>query len=134
MITLTLQKIQDCANGTKTFFFDKPENFTFRAGQYVALKLDNLVAPDNRAGVRSLSLCSAPSEDFIAFTVRESDSGFKKTLWAMQPGTTVSITPPIGKFVLDPADEREVVFLIGGVGITPVRSMLVEERNDLALC
>ena len=95
MITLTLQKVEDCANGTKTFVFDKPENFTFRAGQYVAFKIDNLIAPDYRAGVRSLSICSAPSEPFMAFTVRESESGFKKTLWAMEPGATVSITPPI---------------------------------------
>lgn len=129
MITLTLQKIEDCANGTKTFVFDKPENFSFRAGQYVAFKLDSLIAPDNRAGVRSLSICSAPSEPFLAFTVRQSESGFKQTLWAMEPGTTVSITPPIGKFVLDPEDMREAVFLIGGVGITPVRSMLIEEKN-----
>ena len=129
MITLTLQKVEDCANGTKTFVFDKPENFTFRAGQYVAFKIDNLIAPDYRAGVRSLSICSAPSEPFMAFTVRESESGFKKTLWAMEPGATASITPPIGKFVLDPEDMREVVFLIGGVGITPVRSMLIEEQS-----
>ena len=130
MITLTLQRIEDTAYGTKTFFFDKPANFQFLAGQYVALKLDNLVAPDARAGVRSLSICSSPCEDGIAFTMRQSDSGFKKTFWSMQPGDTVSITPPIGKFVLDPNDEREVVFLVGGVGITPVRSMLCEEAQS----
>jgi ferredoxin-NADP reductase len=129
MITLTLQRIEDSAYGTKTFFFDKPDNFRFVAGQYVALKLNNLVEPDYRAGVRSLSICSSPCEDFIAFTMRQSESGFKKTFWSMQPGDKVSITPPIGKFVLDPSDSREVVFLVGGVGITPVRSMLCEEMR-----
>ncbi len=129
MITLNLQKIEDTAYGTKTFFFDKPANFQFLAGQYVALKLNNLVEPDTRAGVRSLSICSSPCENFIAFTMRQSDSGFKKTFWSMQPGDTVSITPPIGKFILDPHDQREVVFLVGGVGITPVRSMLCEEAQ-----
>lgn len=128
MITLTLEKIEEVANGTKMFFFDKPENFTFQAGQYVALKLDTLIAPDYRAGVRSLSISSAPSEPFLAFTVRQSESGFKQTLWTMEPGATVSITPPIGKFVFDPSEKRPAVFLIGGVGITPVRSMLVEEK------
>ncbi|MEK9174282.1 MAG: FAD-dependent oxidoreductase [Patescibacteria group bacterium] len=126
MITLTLEKIEDTAYGTKTFFFNKPENFHFLAGQYVALKLNSLVEPDTRAGVRSLSICSAPSENFIAFTMRQSESGFKKTFWKMEPGETVSITPAIGKFVLDPSDTREAVFLVGGVGITPVRSMLCE--------
>jgi ferredoxin-NADP reductase len=129
MITLTLQKIEDTAYGTKTFYFNKPENFQFRAGQYVALKVDNLVEPDSRGGVRSLSICSSPCENFIAFTMRQSDSGFKKTFWSFKPGDTVSITPPIGKFVLDPADTREVVYLVGGVGITPVRSQLCEEAN-----
>lgn len=130
MITITLKKVEDTATGTKTFYFTKPENFQFRAGQYVALKVDNLVAPDARAGVRSLSLCSAPCEDSIIFTMRQSESGFKQTFWAMEPGATVSITPPIGKFVLDPTDTREVVYLVGGVGITPVRSQLIEAAHD----
>lgn len=130
MITLTLEKVEDTATGTKTFYFNKPENFQFRAGQYVALKVDNLVAPDTRAGVRSLSICAAPCESQLIFTMRQSESGFKKTFWNMQPGDTVNITPPIGKFVLDPADMREVVFLVGGVGITPVRSQLCEEAQS----
>ncbi|MCW1888528.1 MAG: FAD-dependent oxidoreductase [Candidatus Moranbacteria bacterium] len=129
MITLTLEKVEDTATGTKTFYFNKPDNFQFRAGQYVALKVDQLVAPDTRAGVRSLSICAAPCESQLIFTMRQSESGFKQTFWAMEPGATVSVTPPIGKFVLEPGDTRTVVYLVGGVGITPVRSQLIEEAQ-----
>ena len=36
------------------------------------------------------------------------------------------ITPPVGKFILEEGDMRPAVFLVGGVGITPVRSMLCD--------
>lgn len=134
MITLILAKTEEVAVGTTTFFFIKPENFSFLPGQYVAMKLmDELLAPDQRGPVRSLSISSAPHEDFLAFTLRYSDSGFKQTLWSLVPGATVMITPPVGKFVLEEGDVRPAVFLVGGVGITPVRSMLceaVEKENE----
>ncbi|OGI21931.1 MAG: hypothetical protein A2808_02155 [Candidatus Moranbacteria bacterium RIFCSPHIGHO2_01_FULL_55_24] len=130
MQTLTFKKREDAAAGTATFFFEKPENFVFLAGQYVAIKLDNLVAPDTRSGARSLSISSAPFEEDLAFTVRGGDSGFKQTLWKLEPGDTVSITPPVGRFVLEPGDTRPVVFLVGGVGITPARSILKQAEHE----
>ncbi len=122
--TITLKKIEDIAEGTKYFCFSKPENFQFTAGQYVAMRITTLVAPDVKNGVRSLSIASAPGEEHLGFGVRYSESGFKKTLWSLKPGDTVEVTDAVGFFTVPENESREIVFLIGGIGITPARSIL----------
>ena len=129
--TLTLQEQRAVADGTELFVFDKPADFTFEAGQYIAMMLSNLVAPDTRAGVRSLSIASAPCEESLYFAMRRSDSGFKQTMFALRPGDTVAVTKAIGHFTLAHAgDNLPIVFLIGGIGITPVRSILKQAEHE----
>lgn len=128
--TVTLQKIEDIADGTKYFCFSKPENFQFTAGQYVAMRIAPLVAPDSKNGVRSLSIASAPSEACLGFALRQSDSGFKQTLWAMKLGDTVEVTDAVGLFTVPEEETREIVFLTGGIGITPVRSILKQAEIE----
>jgi ferredoxin-NADP reductase len=128
--TVKLQEVRDIAEGTKMFCFEKPVGFTFQAGQYVAMRLRNLVAPDTKTGVRSLSMASAPCEDFLGFGMRQSESGFKKTLWAMDVGDTVEVTDAVGSFIIPEEATHPVVFLIGGIGITPVRSILLQAAHD----
>lgn len=128
---LTLKEQRAVADGTELFVFDKPADFSFEAGQYVAMMVSNLVAPDIRAGVRSLSIASAPCEENLYFAMRQSDSGFKQTLFALKPGETVAATKAIGHFTLShAADDLPIVFLIGGIGITPVRSILKQAEHD----
>ncbi|MFZ1626338.1 MAG: FAD-dependent oxidoreductase [Candidatus Moraniibacteriota bacterium] len=118
------------ADGTWSFFFEKPADFTFEAGQYVALVLPRLIVPDKRGPVRSLSICSAPNEPELVFSVRITDSGFKQTLMALEPGEVAQATKPIGHFTLSHAtDNKRVVFLAGGIGVTPIRSILVESAH-----
>lgn len=128
--TVALQKVEDIADGTKMFFFSKPEGFQFTAGQYVAFRIPSLKFPDAKNGVRSLSLASAPSEEQLGFGVRFSESGFKKTLWEMNPGDTVEVTNAVGMFTVPEEETREVVFLIGGIGITPARSILKQAEHE----
>ena len=128
--TLTLKESREVADGTRLFIFDKPEGYEFQAGQYVALTVPNLIAPDEKRGIRSFSLSSAPCQDEIWFTMRNGESGFKKTFWAMQPGSIITVTKPVGFFTLNAEDPRPVVFLVGGIGITPVRSILTQAAHD----
>lgn len=122
-------KIQ-VADGTWSFVFEKPADFAFEAGQYIALVLPRLVVPDKRGPVRSLSICSAPSERDLVFSVRITDSGFKQTLMALEPGEVAQATKPIGHFVLSHAsDGKRIVFLAGGIGVTPIRSILIESTH-----
>ncbi len=124
--TLILKKTEDVADRTRMFVFEKPEGFSFRAGQYVAMRIpvERLVEPDDRAGVRSFSIATAPGEDGLAFVMREGVSGFKKTMWNLRTGDAVGCTGAVGECVVPDSDPRPIVLLAGGVGIAPARSML----------
>lgn len=126
MITLTLKGFKEVADNTRMFSFEKPDGFTFQAGQYVVMRIDptRLVEPDIRAGVRSFSIASAPHEDEVAFVMREGITGFKKTMWDLNPGDTVSCSPAVGHCTIPENDGKPVVLLAGGVGIAPARAML----------
>ncbi len=128
--TLTLKEIRDVADGTKEFIFEKPAEYTFQAGQYVAMALSRLVADDPKGPCRSLSIASAPYETDISFAMRGGESGFKKTCWQMQPGDTLGITKAVGSFTLSKEETRSIVFLAGGIGITPVRSLLKQATYE----
>jgi len=129
--TLTFKEQKNVADGTEMFVFEKPADFSFEAGQYMVLRLDPLVAPDIRAGVRSFSFSSAPFEDEITFTMRRGESGFKQTMYALKAGETISATGPVGHFTLShTADILPIVFLVGGIGVTPVRSILKQAKHE----
>lgn len=129
--SIRFKEKREVAHDTFALAFTKPTGFTYEAGQYVALVVQNLVKPDPKGGVRSFSLSSAPYEEDLIFAFRNTGSGFKETLMAMKPGDTVEITKPVGHFTLSHAsDGNPIVFLVGGIGITPVRSILKQAEHN----
>lgn len=122
---LKLLEKKDEAKGTKTFIFEKPQGFTYKAGQYMYWTLPELKYPDRRGNLRHFTLSSSPTDDFLSITVRiREESGFKKTLNEYQSGMEVIARGPEGVFALE--DERTTVpqvMIAGGIGITPFRSM-----------
>jgi ferredoxin-NADP reductase len=128
---LKFKRKEEVADGTWSFHFEKPADFVFEAGQYVALVLPRLVVPDTRGPVRSLSICSAPFEEDLVFTMRITESGFKQSIMALEPGEVAQATKPIGHFTLAHAsDGKPIVFVVGGIGITPARSILKQAEHD----
>lgn len=130
---VTLKERKTVADGTELFVFDKPAEYTFQAGQYVALMVSKIdgIETDKKGLARSFSLASAPYESELFFAMRSGESSFKRTCWQLKPGDTVTITDPVGSFILPPAEDvRPVVFLVGGIGITPVRSILKQVEYD----
>lgn len=105
--------------------FRKPENFSYKAGQYAYLSLPKLAADNNDINVRPLSMASHPSEKHIKFVMRNSDSGYKKSCALLEPGNRATIYGPVGNFTLNPKSPG-IVFLISGIGISPVLAMLRE--------
>lgn len=132
METFSVKLIErkDVAEGTMSIRVEKPEGYIFRAGQYVVMTTPNLVEPDVRNGVRSMSIASAPYENDLLFAMRRGTSGFKKTIAALSPGDEIRITAPVGNFTLVREDVRPVAFLVGGIGITPARSILRQADHD----
>lgn len=90
----------------------------FQAGQFLSVQLG-----EGAELKRYLSISSSPTEkDFIEFTKKISESAFSCALDALKPGDTIAIQYPMGKFTLDES-KKKLVFLSGGIGITPLRSM-----------
>lgn len=115
---------QEVAKGTLEVTFKIKEPFTFTPGQFVFITLD-LKYPDDRGTKRQFSINNDPSEaQVIKITTRISESGFKKTLKDLEIGSELDLGPIGGKFVLPEEKSKQLVFIAGGIGITPFMSML----------
>ncbi len=78
------------------------------------------------------SLSAAPDGRSFRITAK-GVGGYSRALAALQPGTRVVVEGPFGTFT-DAVRRREKVLLIaGGIGITPVRSLLDEMDGDVAV-
>ncbi|MBN1779353.1 MAG: FAD-dependent oxidoreductase, partial [Candidatus Buchananbacteria bacterium] len=107
----------------------KPAGYRFLAGQFAQLIFPQIKSADLLANWRWFSFASAPSEDSLIFCARTGLSEFKNIFANLKPGDPVEIGQALGKFILPPDNNKELVFLVGGVGIAPVRSMVLESFN-----
>jgi len=114
----------EAANIT-TFFFkpEKPVHYT--AGQFTELHIPD-EHHDNRGTKRWFTLSSSPNDDFLTITTKfakERSSSFKKKLFGLKPGTIVDLAEPMGDFVLPKLIQTPLIFVAGGIGVTPFHSM-----------
>lgn len=122
-----LSKMQ-IADGTMEFNFERPADFIFKAGHHARLNL-NIPNPDEKGTSRQLSIVSSPEDNKITYATRIRDSSFKKYLAEMPIGTAAEIKNPYGDFILPESMDKPLVFLAGGIGITPFMSMLRHATN-----
>ncbi len=128
-----LRSRQEIAEGTMAFHFEKPAGWTFKPGQYVDMTVLDPAETDSEGNIRSLSIASAPHEGTFMVATRMRDTAFKRVLKTMPLETKVKVEGPLGSFTLHRDASRPAVFLAGGIGITPFRSMLVNAaRTGLA--
>jgi ferredoxin-NADP reductase len=119
-----LKNRTDIAEGTMAFQFEKPSGWTFKAGQYLDMTLLDPPETDSEGNVRSFSIVSAPHEETLMVATRMRDTAFKRVLRTMPFGTAVKIEGPSGDLILQNDFTRPAVFLAGGIGITPFRSIV----------
>jgi len=98
----------------------------FRAGQYVSISVD----ADASTTTRSYSLCSSPTRswegEYDITVKRVEDDGFisKFIQDKWKPGEPIRISAPQGHLYYEPLrDEKRVIALAGGSGITPFVGM-----------
>ena len=99
-----------------------------RPGQYLTFALD---VPGAGLLKRNYSISAAPDDRAYRISVkREAGTGVPPGLastWLHDhatPGTVLKVAPPAGEFFLDETRVGPVVLLSGGVGLTPMMSML----------
>src|ERR1022692_3715018 len=119
-----LKSRQEIAEGTMAFQFEKPSGWTFKAGQFIYMTLLDPSETDSEGNVRSFSIASAPHEDTLMVATRMRDTAFKRVLRTMPLGSAVKIEGPSGDLILQKDLTRAAVFLAGGIGITPFRSIV----------
>ena len=123
---VTLDHIQDIAQNIQTFWFKPDKSLDYIAGQFIEMTLphDN---PDGRGQKHWFTLSSSPTESLISITTKHADgrvSTFKQVLFALKPGDKVSVSEAMGDFVLPKDLGIPLVFVAGGIGVTPIRSMI----------
>jgi ferredoxin-NADP reductase len=122
---LTLLRKEEVANGVYEFVFQPDRAFSFKPGQYLEWTLGHK-SPDNRGNRRYFTIASSPTEKEINLGVKlyDSPSSFKRTLLEMRTSDIISASQLAGDFVLPKNKNNKLVFMAGGIGVTPFRSML----------
>ncbi len=114
---LELIRKKEEAKGTVSFLFRG--KVSYRAGQFLILKAGG--------DERKFSFSSSPTEESIMVTTRLTGSKFKEELNKLPEGTKLKASGPFGMLTMRDEKEGEVrkeyVFIAGGIGSTPLRSM-----------
>jgi ferredoxin-NADP reductase len=90
---------------------------------------------DGKKQIRCYSICSSPARSgYVEITPKRVDNGCLSVFLNDRAtvGMTVEVTGPFGQFYHTPANEKKIVLLAAGSGITPMISML-RNLDDLCL-
>ncbi len=124
-LLLRLKEINSIALGTLEYVFDTQTIPEFRPGQYMEWTLGQPHI-DSRGNRRYFTIASSPTEPTIRLGVRmyPNASTFKSTLSTLKLGDTIVAGQLSGDFVMPEDKAKKLVFIAGGIGVTPYRSMI----------
>jgi glycine betaine catabolism B len=95
----------------------------YKAGQYFYV----YIKTNGSEAEHHFTISSSPTETaekgYLEFTKRITSSEYSRALDRLQPGDWARLKGPEGDFTL-PRDRSDLAFLSGGIGITPLRSMM----------
>ena len=127
------------SENTYDFIFESAKKLNFRPGQYLEWTLGH-DKTDSRGNRRYFTIASSPTEQDIRMGIRfyPEGSSFKKELISLKRGDIVVASQLAGEFVLPKNKKKKLVFIAGGIGITPFRSMIKylidkKEKRDIVL-
>lgn len=125
-----IEKRQETPDVT-TFIFEPQEPLSWQPGQYLHYVLHH-EPTDDRGSDRWFTNAAAPFENHVRITTRhanENGSSFKNKLFSLVEGKNIEISVVEGDFVVDDLSQ-EYVFIAGGIGITPFRSIMAQMHHD----
>lgn len=136
-----IRDVKEEASGIKSVYLQAEDGEPiagFEPGQYLGIKVR--VPGHEYDEIRQYSLSDTPGKDHYRITVKAEsappshEGKVSNHLHSAQPGDRVWIQPPTGDFTIKHPD-RELVLIAGGVGVTPLLSMLlhrIETRSDVS--
>ncbi|BAO54772.1 ferredoxin--NADP reductase [Nonlabens marinus] len=122
---LSIQQVTKVTPRAVEIIFDIPQSlqneFEYKAGQYLTLK----ATVDGQDVRRAYSISSAPSDADLKVVVKAVDKGlFSNYAMKLRAGDTLEVAPPEGMFVYDKEDNKDILLVAAGSGITPIMSIL----------
>src|SRR5262249_14533624 len=107
---------------------DNKKLLNYTAGQYAYFDIGG-VKNDPKGPIRHFTIASSPTENYIMISTRIRDTPYKKRLASLEERAKVKVRGPEGKFVLHEDYSKPAVFLSGGIGVTPFRSMIKDATD-----
>lgn len=138
-LALTLIQKNQLSKDIYEFVWKSDSKLSFHSGQYLEWTLGHK-KPDQRGNRRYFTIASSPTEENIKLGIKfyDNSSTFKKELLSLKSGATISAGALSGEFTLPEDPKRKLVFIAGGIGVTPFRSMIVNlldvnQQRDIVL-
>lgn len=138
-LLLQLQEKIKLAPDIYEFVFSTNQQPRFVAGQYLEWTVPHS-HPDSRGNRRYFTIASAPTEKEIKLGIKmpAEASSFKRTLMDMKKNDPLLAGQLAGDFTLPKDVHQKLVFIAGGIGITPFRSMIqylvdTKEKREITL-
>jgi ferredoxin-NADP reductase len=138
-LILTLKKKEELASGIYDFEFATDQGMPFKPGQYMEFTMEH-PDQDSRGIRRYLTIASSPTEQDMKLGIKFYDkpSSFKKYLMQVKPGHKIVASQLAGDFTLPKDKNKKLVFIAGGIGATPFRSMIkymldTKDKRSVAL-
>lgn len=136
---VTFKQKVNLAKDTLGFIFTPNKQLAFLPGQYVEWTLAQK-KQDSRGNRRYFTIASSPTETDLQLGVKyyPNPSQFKQALNDLTPDTKMMIGSLAGDFTLPQDPNKKLVFIAGGIGVTPFRSMIKylidkKEKRDIVL-
>ncbi|MBL7129505.1 MAG: FAD-dependent oxidoreductase [Ignavibacteria bacterium] len=130
IITLKERKML-CENTIGMWFNYSNIEYDFEPGQYTQITLLEPIHTDDEGNSRLFSIASSPTnKETLLFATRALDSAFNKNILEMPLGAKAKLGNTGGNTLLHKDSSIPAVFLIGGIGITPVRCIVEYVTNE----
>jgi ferredoxin-NADP reductase len=130
---LTLKEQHQIADHTADLIFQPDRPLVYKPGQYMEWTLAH-AHPDARGNRRYFTLASSPTEKDLRIGVKfyQGGSSYKYALASLGSNDVVVASQLAGEFVLPDDPSKKLVFIAGGIGVTPFRSMVkyLLDRNE----